>query len=275
MKFRREIFLTLIVLCGVVSTLAQTPKQELNEKFWEAVRKGDLAAVTALLDQGADVNAKFRYGSTALFKAAEKGNLEIVKLLLARGADVTVKDTFYGANAISWALQNDHPDVVTVILEKDPSDADDVLMTGAREGKQQLIKIALATGKVKADKLTAALVIATDDKEHPEIRDMLKSAGAVAPPEIAAATLQSYVGKYKDEAGTEITISKTDNRLFALPTGQRPFALIAIDEASFKPLEFDGILVHFKVEAGNATALELKRGQVTTELKRVAETKQP
>jgi hypothetical protein len=275
MKFSREMFLTLIVLCGVVSTLAQTPKQELNEKFWEAVRRGDAAAVTALLDQGADVNAKFRYGSTALFKAAEKGNLEIVKLLLARGADVAVKDTFYGANAISWALQNDHPDVVTVILEKDPSDADDVLMTGVREGKPQLIKIALATGKVNADKLTAALVIAGDDKEHPEIKDMLKSAGAVAPLEVAAATLQSYVGKYKDEAGTEITISKTDGRLFAAPTGQRPFALIAIDETSFRPLEFDGVLVHFKVEAGNATAVELKRGQVTTELKRVAETKQP
>ena len=58
------------------------------------MRKGDLAATTALLDQGADVNAKFRYGTTALFKAAERGHVEIVKLLLARGADATVKDTF-------------------------------------------------------------------------------------------------------------------------------------------------------------------------------------
>ena len=39
--------------------------------MWEAVRKGDVALVTALLDKGADVNAKFRYGTTALFKAAE------------------------------------------------------------------------------------------------------------------------------------------------------------------------------------------------------------
>ena len=70
----------------------------------EAVRKGDAAAVTALLDKGADVNAKFRYGATALFKAAERGNTEVVKVLLARGADVTVKDTFYGATAMTWAL---------------------------------------------------------------------------------------------------------------------------------------------------------------------------
>ena len=61
--------------------------------------------VTALLDKGADVNAKFRYGTTALFKAAERGNTEVVKVLLARGADVSVKDTFYGATAMTWALK--------------------------------------------------------------------------------------------------------------------------------------------------------------------------
>ena len=44
------------------------PKQELNDQLFEAVRKGDAAAVTSLLDKGADVNAKFRYGATALSK---------------------------------------------------------------------------------------------------------------------------------------------------------------------------------------------------------------
>ena len=72
------------------------PKQALNDQLFEAVRKGDLAAVTAALDKGADVNAKFRYGATALFKAAERGHTEIAKVLLDRGADVKVKDTFYG-----------------------------------------------------------------------------------------------------------------------------------------------------------------------------------
>ena len=72
-----------------VSGAGQNPKQELNDQLWEAARKGDAAAVTALLDKGADVNAKFRYGTTALFKAAERGNTEVVKVLLARGADVT------------------------------------------------------------------------------------------------------------------------------------------------------------------------------------------
>ncbi len=149
--------------------MGRASKQELNDKFWEAVRRGDLAATTALLDQGADVNAKFRYGTTALFKAAERGHLDIVKLLLARGADVTVKDTFYGATAMTWALDNDHLEIVAVILEKDPGSAGEVLMTGVREGKPALVKIALASGNLKAETLTPALLLATDDKDKAEI----------------------------------------------------------------------------------------------------------
>jgi hypothetical protein len=86
--------------------------------------------------------------------------------------------------------------------------------------------------------------------------------------------LQSYVGKYKDEAGTEITITLTDGRLSAVPTGQRPFALMAIDNNSFRPVAFEGIVVTFKAD-GNSMAMELKRATQTTQLKRVVETKQP
>ncbi|HEX3230645.1 MAG TPA: ankyrin repeat domain-containing protein, partial [Pyrinomonadaceae bacterium] len=112
MKLKRS-FTVLLSLAFISSVaFAQASKQELNDQFWEAVRQGDLAAVTALLDKGADVNAKFRYGATALFKAAERGHTEIVKLLLARGADVKVKDTFYGATAMTWALDNDHTEIV-------------------------------------------------------------------------------------------------------------------------------------------------------------------
>jgi hypothetical protein len=275
MRVRRDFLLLFILLFACVAVPGQTSKQALNDQLYEAVRKGDLALVTSLLDQGADVNAKFRYGATALFKAAERGHVEIVKLLLARGADVTVKDTFYGTTAISWALDNDHVEVVTAILQKDPAAAPDVLMTGVREGKPALVTIALTTGKVNATTLTGALVLATEDKDKTEIVEMLKKAGAVAPPAIDAAVAQSYVGKYKDEAGTEIAITLTDGKLFAVPTGQRPFALMAIDKTTFKPVAFEGIVLSFNVEGGNATSVALKRGTSSTVLKRVIETKQP
>jgi hypothetical protein len=268
MKIRRQFFLACFLLFASISALGQNPKQELNDKLFEAVRKGDLAATTALLDQGADVNAKFRYGMTALFKAAERGHLEIVKLLLERGVDTTVKDTFYGASALSRALDNDHIEVVDAILQKDSAEVGDVLMNGVREGKPALVKLALATGKVKADSLTPALVVASDDKEKAEIVELLKKAGAVPPPAVDAAMLQSYVGKYKEDAGLEVAITLTDGRLSAIPTGQRPFALMAIDNNTFRPVAFEGIVITFKPDA-----LELKRGTNTQQLKRVVETK--
>src|ERR671916_428692 len=106
----------LFSLLALLLPQAQTnPKQELNDQLYEAVRKGDVAAVTAALDKGADVNAKFRYGATALFKAAERGHTEVAKVLLDRGANVKVKDTFYGATAMTWALDNDHFEIVNLL----------------------------------------------------------------------------------------------------------------------------------------------------------------
>ena len=49
--------------------------------------------VQALIDAGADVNAKDHSGWTALDHAAVKGHTEIVKILLKAGADVNAKDS--------------------------------------------------------------------------------------------------------------------------------------------------------------------------------------
>src|ERR1044072_4133748 len=165
--------LPMLLLLSLVVVLplqtATNPKQELNDQLFEAVRKGDVAAVTAALDHGADVNAKFRYGTTALFKAAERGYADVAKLLLDRGADVKVKDTFYGATAMTWALDNKHVDVVKLLLQKDSGDVDDVLMTGVREGVPDLVKVAIDNGGATASTLTAALAMSSSDeigREH-------------------------------------------------------------------------------------------------------------
>ena len=254
--------------------LAQNPKQELNDQMWEAVRKGDAAAVSALLDKGADVNAKFRYGTTALFKAAERGNIDVVRILLARGADTTVKDTFYGATAMTWALDNDHVEVVRALLEKDPGSVDVVLMTGAREGKAALVGIALARGGAKPESLTAALAVTMNEKDRTEIAEMLKKAGANPPLQLDAATLGSYVGRYKPEQGAEITFTLQEGRLLATPTGQRPFAMMPLDKTTFRPVAFDGISVTFSVEGDKATGFTFRQGANTTPYKRVEEIKQ-
>jgi ankyrin repeat protein len=52
-----------------------------------AAGKGDLAAMTTLLDHGADANGAGAYGMTPLATAARNGRVEAIGLLLARGAD--------------------------------------------------------------------------------------------------------------------------------------------------------------------------------------------
>lgn len=247
-------------------------KQELNDQLYEAVRKGDVAAVTSLLDRGADVNAKFRYGATALFKAAERGNLEVVRVLLDRGADPKIKDTFYNATAMTWAMDNQHIEVVKLLLQKGAEEVDEGLMLGTRQSHPELVKIALERGP-KPETMTLALAVSDGNEKNAGIVEMLKKAGAVPPPEIDAATLQSYAGTYKEESGREILVSFKDGKLYAL-LGAQTRPLMALDKTTFRPTAFGGVRLIFNVEAGKVTGLAVKQGQNTTQLKRVVETKQ-
>lgn len=246
-----------------------TSKQQLNDQLYEAVRKGDTAAVTSLLDRGADVNAKFRYGATALFKAAERGHVEIAKVLLDRGADVKVKDTFYGATAMTWALDGKHLAVVRMLLEKNPDEVEDVLMTGVREENEEFVKMALERGGTQPESLTVALVIASGEGEKSKaITELLKKAGAVPPPNVDAATVQSYAGKYKGEPGPEFTIVAKEGILYATGLGRGEVRLMPLDNTTFRPL-FAPLRLTFNVEGGKVTGLAFKQGQNTTQMKRL------
>ena len=249
----------------------QNTKQELNYQLFEAVRKGDAAAVTALLDKGADVNAKFRYGQTALFKACERGHANVVKVLLDRGADTTIKDTFYNSNARYWAISNNHADVVKLLFEKDPTGVDEVLTFAVSNSNEGLVKAALDKGGAKPSTLTAALVAAGSDAKNAGIVEMLKKAGAVPPFEVDAATLQSYVGKYKADPGPEFSVEVKDGNLF-VNAGQM-IKMMALDKTTFRPLEFEGITITFNVEGGNVTGLVFKQGPSPVQMKRVVEAK--
>lgn len=265
MKLSRIVVLTFITVSLTIAVVAQDPKQQLNEQLWEAARKGDATEVAALLDKGADVNAKFRYGTTALFKASERGNTEVVKLLLSRGADTKVKDTFYGATAMTWALDNDHIEVVKALLEKDSESAGDVLMNGTREGKSALVEIALAqASSIKPETLTSALAAAMASPDKAAIVEMLKKAGAQPPFEVDTATLKSYTGKYKSEQGNVFAFEVRENRFVVVPQGQPPIILMAVDKTTFKPVAFDGLTVSFTITGDQVTGMTLtQRGNPT------------
>ena len=127
MSTRRIVLLALVLLYPLIVNA-----QDQNEEFFAAARKGDVAAVKGLLDKGVNVNAKTRYGATALSYACDKGHVELVKLLIERGADVNVKDTFYGEVPIGWALSHGHVDIIKLLLDKGAAGTERTLMTGVQ-----------------------------------------------------------------------------------------------------------------------------------------------
>jgi ankyrin repeat protein len=214
------------------------------------------------------VNAKFRYGMTALFKAAERGNADVVKVLLDRGIDVKVKDTFYQATAMTWAVDNNHPAVVRLLLQKSKEDVDYVLTTGAREGNEEMVKVALDAGGASAPTMTAALASAMADEKKAAIADLLKKAGAQPPLEVDAAILQTYAGKYRGDPGPELTITFKEGKLF-VAFGRDSYQLMALDKTTFRPIAFSGVSLVFNSEADKVTGMTWKQGPNNQQLKRV------
>jgi ankyrin repeat protein len=75
------------------------------DAFYAAIRTNNLAAVSALLGQGADVNARDSDGVTPLMSAAAVGTIDVMKRLLAAGADVNAHSTL-GSSALTWATKD-------------------------------------------------------------------------------------------------------------------------------------------------------------------------
>src|SRR5882762_4713488 len=120
----RTIHVTALFVIAGLAVLAQAASpSDKAEALSDAVRKGDAAAVKKLLDEGVDVDTKYRYDRTPLSFACDRGHVEVVKLLLDRGADVNAKDTFYNATPLNWASspamgrKPQHAEVVGLLLK--------------------------------------------------------------------------------------------------------------------------------------------------------------
>ncbi len=231
----------------------------INEELWAAVRAGDMARVTAALDKGADVNAKTRYGATALTFAADKGHIEVVKLLIARGADVNVQDTFYQMRAVDMAMMNSHPDVVTLLLERGSKGAPGLLPQAIQRGNVALVAVLLESPELTRAHIRPALAGAKK-VNNPEIIALVEKKLAAMPAEPAAAgvtvdraTLQSYVGSYRnEEAGAALNVALSGEQLTVTPPSgsANAMTLVATSQTSFRVAEREGLTLNFEGRGG-------------------------
>jgi len=82
---------------------------------WEdAIKRGDVQIVLDLLGQGTDVDARDRYGNTALMLAAHAGQREVVETLIAHRANLNITAKF-GLSALMLALVAGHAEVARLL----------------------------------------------------------------------------------------------------------------------------------------------------------------
>jgi ankyrin repeat protein len=103
--------LALIALAFLTGASAPPPE------LLDAARRGDLAAVRALLRAGTDPNVAQGDGLTALHVAAEKGNLEIARALIEARANVETKTRLGGYTPLHLAAQGGHLTVAQALID--------------------------------------------------------------------------------------------------------------------------------------------------------------
>ena len=88
----------------------------MNQAWQAATRQNDVEQVRRLLEAGADINARDRFGQTALMNAARTGQVELVRLLVERGAalNTTAK---YNLTALMIAIINGHTEIALSLIQ--------------------------------------------------------------------------------------------------------------------------------------------------------------
>ncbi|XP_046550944.1 uncharacterized protein LOC124260704 isoform X3 [Haliotis rubra] len=122
----------------------------------ECLEKGHIGVVKILLEKGACVKGRGRYGHSLLAKACEKGDIEIVKLLLEKGASVA--DIFrYRYSPMARPFEKGDIEIVKLLLEKGESVTDidmdrySPLARACKKGYIEIVKLLLEKGASVTD----------------------------------------------------------------------------------------------------------------------------
>ena len=174
-----------LLMAAAVGGLAHAAEGT-DARLVEAARNQDPKAVSALLNQKVEINARSSDGSTALLWLAHWNDLEAAQLLLAAGADANTANDL-GMTPLSQACTNGNSIFVRSLLKSGANPNTPIatgetpLMTCARTGSADAVRMLIEYGaavnaKEPAENQTALMWAA--EEHHPDVVKALIEAHA-------------------------------------------------------------------------------------------------
>ena len=263
------ICVSLVWLPGYSNTVIGQQTDVSKESLWEAAQNGDLDTVKKCVEGKIDVNAKTRYGATALFYACDRGHKEIVSYLLSNGADVNVKDSFYNATPVTWAMSKGHDDIVLSLAGSPNADSDTILRSAIQSRKIDLIKSLVESGKLSSEGIIEGKKLARTMRAIRIMRalgdnDPLEAA-TDSKVKVSAEILKLHSGTYVGPRDLEISFTVKDNDFIADINGRE----VKLTPKSDNEFSFNTVAIVFDRQEDKTTGLTWKAGGTELAFKRV------
>ena len=201
----------------------------------------------------------------------------MVELLLESGANANLRDKFYRASPLTWAVIRKHPAIVELLIAHGANDVDTALASAIGMKQLEMVQVILRSKKVSDQGLASALQTAKLVKDESAIKVMeesmteeaLKLFEKAESERIEREKLSEYVGTYQSEGGTKLQLKFADGKLQAIQSdSDQPLTLSSNEMDS---LVASDIAIRFSRDDGKIKSLSWKVGELETTYVRQAD----